>query len=412
MVINDRLTTRLGFLLTGAFLLYIGGLNWERGQIFDHPEVAAGVLLSYLVGFGLLFLSILDVDKTKKYRIVIFLSLVFSLILSVYVFTQITMKVYGTDSMAFTHYSASLVLQGENPYEHSMLPALEKYGVPPQLTTPMLDGLAVDLASYPALSFLIYVPFDWIGLTDMRWVTLLFHVATLTVIYFKSPSILKPLILLPVFIMPSLLDYTAGAVTDFLWVFPLVLMVIYVRRIELSGIPFGLACSIKQGPWLLVPFLLVWLWKSDESLGFKHRLIKLGKFSAISLAVFLVFNLPFIIDNPNAWYLGVSAPITSDMIPFGSGLSLLPQFGLVSLPQAFYTISAVLVLLTLLVNYYLHFDRIKYAIWLFPAIILWFSYRSLQSYFVYWIPLLTMSFSIWYASLPAREEGKPHATPN
>ena len=172
MAVNERLTTRLGFLLTGAFLLYIGGLNWERGQVFNHPEVAVGVLITYLVGFGLLFLSILDFDKTKKYRVVIFLALIFSVILSVYVYTQIAMKVYGTDSMAFTHYSASLVLQGENSYVHSMLPALEEYGVPPQFTTPMLDGLAVDLASYPALSFLIYVPFDWMGLTDMRWVTL------------------------------------------------------------------------------------------------------------------------------------------------------------------------------------------------------------------------------------------------
>lgn len=410
MAVNERLTTRLGFLLTGAFLLYIGGLNWERGRIFDHPEVAVGVLITYLVGFGLLFLSILDVDKTKKYRIVISLSLVFSLILSVYVYTQIAMKVYGTDSMAFTHYSASLVLQGENPYEHSMLPALEEYGVPPQFTTPMLNGLAVDVASYPALSFLIYVPFTWMGLMDMRWVTLLFHVATLGVIYFKSPPVLKPLIMLPLFIVPSFLDYTAGAVTDFLWVFPLALMVIYMGRIELSGVLFGLACSIKQGPWLLVPFVLVWLWKSNESLDLKHRLIQLGKFSAIAGATFLAFNLPFIIDNPNAWYFGVSAPILGDMIPWGSGLSILTQIDMVSLPKSFYTLSAVLVLLTLLVNYYIHFDRIKYALWLFPAIILWFSYRSLQSYFVYWIPLLTMSLSMWYASLPAREEGKAHAT--
>jgi hypothetical protein len=57
MAVNERLTTRLGFLLTGAFLLYIGGLNWERGQIFDHSEVAVGVLLTFLVGFGPLLSS-------------------------------------------------------------------------------------------------------------------------------------------------------------------------------------------------------------------------------------------------------------------------------------------------------------------------------------------------------------------
>jgi len=404
MVLNERLTTRLGFLLTGAFLLYIGVINWERGQIFDHPEVAVGILVTYVVGFGLLFLSIFDFHKTEKYRILIFLSLIFSLIFSVYVFTQIVTKVYGTDTLAFSHYSANLVLEGKNPYEHSMLPALEEYEVPSQFTTPMLDGLAADRTSYPALSFLIYVPFVWMGLADMRWVTLLFHVATLSLIYFKSPPVLRPLIILPLFIIPSFLEYTGGAVTDFLWVLPLVLMAIYMRRADLSGVLFGLACSIKQTPWLLVPFLLVWLWKSNESLGLKHRLIQIGKFCAISGATFLVFNLPFIIDNPNAWYLGVSAPISGDMIPFGSGLSILTQIGMVSLPKSFYTVSAGVVLLTLLVNYYLHFGRIKYTIWLFPAIILWFSYRSLQSYFIYWIPLLAISFSMWYASLPTQEE--------
>lgn len=404
MVVNERLTTRLGFLLTGAFLLYIGVINWERGQIFDHPEVAVGILVTYVVGFGLLFLSIFDFHKTEKYRILIFLSLIFSLIFSVYVYTQVVTKVYGTDALAFSHYSAELALEGQNPYEHSMLPALEEYEVPLHFTTPMLDGLAADRTSYPALSFLIYVPFVWMGLADMRWVTLLFHVATLSLIYFKSPPVLRPLIILPLFIIPSFLEYTGGAVTDFLWVLPLVLMVIYMRRADLSGVLFGLACSIKQTPWLLVPFLLVWLWKSNESLGLKHRLIQIGKFCAISGATFLVFNLPFIIDNPNAWYLGVSAPISGDMIPFGSGLSILTQIGMVSLPKSFYTVSAGVVLLTLLVNYYLHFDRIKYAIWLFPAIILWFSYRSLQSYFIYWVPLLVVSFSMWYASLLAQEE--------
>jgi len=405
MAVNERLTTRLGFLLTGAFLLYIGGLNWERGQIFDHSEVAVGVLLTFLVGFGLLFLSIWDFDKTKKYRILIFLSLVFSLIFSVYVLVEIAMKFYGTDALAFSHYSAGLVLEGKNPYEYSMLPALQEYLVPSQYTTPMIDGLAVDQMSYPALSFLILVPFHWMGLTDMRWVILLFHVGTISVLYFKSLPVLRPLILLPLFIMPNFLGYTGGAVTDFLWVVPLVLMVTYMRRTCLSGVLFGLACSVKQTPWLLAPFLLVWLWKSDESLDLKHRLIKLGEFSAISVAIFLAFNLPFIIDNPSAWYSGVSAPIFGDMISFGSGLSILTQIDMVSLPKSFYTVSAVLVLLTLLVNYYLHFDKIKYALWLFPAIILWFSYRSLQSYFVYWIPLLAMSFSMWYASLPVQEEG-------
>jgi uncharacterized membrane protein len=78
------------------------------------------------------------------------------------------------------------------------------------------------------------------------------------------------------------------------------------------------------------------------------------------------------------------------------GPSVLTQVGLVEVGRVFYTILAVGVLATLFVNYYAYFDRLKYMFWIFPGIILWFSFRALTNYVIYWLPLLLVSLILWY----------------
>jgi uncharacterized membrane protein len=397
------LIARLGFILTAAYLLSNATTSWNRGQIYAHHEVIVGIFITYLMAFGLLFVAFLDHQRIEKYGILIFLSLVFSLVFSTYIITHIMSLSYGGDPLVFNHYSASLALKGENPYVHSMAPAYQQLAVSGHVISPTLSGGVLDTYTYPALSFLLYVPFVWGGVADIRWVNLLFYVAAYSLIYFKSPRLLRPVILLPLFIIPSLMDNIGGN-DDIVWVAVLVLMVPYMARTRLSGLLYGLACAFKQTPFILAPFLLIWLWKSNESLDTKHRLIKLGEFSAIAGATFLTFNLPFIIRDPNAWYVGVSIPFIGAVVPHGAGLSTLSQVAIFNLPRSFYTTATVLVTVTLSGIYYMHFDRIKYGIWLLPAIIFWFSYRSLDNYLIFWIPLLLISFSTWYASSAIERE--------
>ena len=68
----------------------------------------------------------------------------------------------------------------------------------------------------------------------------------------------------------------------------------------------------------------------------------------------------------------------------------------VPLPPAFYQVTVAIAAVTLLVEYYLYFEQLAYAVWAFPAIILWFSYRGLQNYFIFWTPLLVMSVILLY----------------
>jgi uncharacterized membrane protein len=394
--VHNTLVARLGCVLTGAYLLASATTTWTRGQIHVHHEVIALISVTYLLGFGLLLLAVSDCRRIEKYSILIFLALILSCVFSTYVIVHLLSTSYGGDPLVFNHYSASLVLKGQNPYVHSMAPGYSELGVAEHVISPTLSGGVIDNFTYPALSFLLYVPFLWAGVTDIRWISLLFYIAAYSLIYFKSPKPLRPVILLPLFIIPSILDNIGGN-DDMVWVVFLIPMALYMTNTRLSGLFYGIACAFKQTPLILAPFLLIWIWKSNESMDRKHRLLKLVEFSAISGATFVAFNLPFIIADAHAWCVGVLAPFTAATVPHGSGLSMLSQVGLLDLPKSFYTIATVLVTLTLLEIYFVYFQKIRYAIWLFPAIIFWFAYRSLDNYFIFWIPLLLISFSIWYA---------------
>ena len=100
--------------------------------------------------------------------------------------------------------------------------------------------------------------------------------------------------------------------------------------------------------------------------------------------------------NFSAWYTGVVTPALGNLVVLSQGLSLITLALGVPLPPEFYLIAAATVGVTLLLNYYAYFEKMKLAIWAFPAIMLWFSYRGLQNYFVFWMPLLVMSAVILY----------------
>ncbi len=405
------LFVRLGLVITGVLLIYTGFRYWEVKQVHIYREVVALCLISYLVGFSLIFLSAINYRKVIRHpyvKYLIFFFLIFVLLFSTYVYMLVVSPRYGTDAIALNHYSALLVLEGKNPYVENMAPAVEEFDAPKHLATFNTDGTTVNRTPYPALSFLVYIPFISAGLSDMRFVTLIFQILTICVIFLNAPKILKPLILLPLF-LPDMLEFTGGGVTDFLWVLPLVLMVIYIDDIFKSGVLYGVACAMKPTPWFLAPFLLIWYWKTSVTLDSKKRLVKLMKFSSIAAIVFLIPNLPFILSNPTAWSDGALAPIFGKMVPFGSGLSVLSQVGMINLSKAFFSACVILVMLTLVINYWVYFNRLKYAIWIFPAIILWFSYRSPQNYFIYFVPLVLISICLWHAEMAKGEikEKKP-----
>lgn len=302
---------------------------------------------------------------------------------------------YGTDVMAFAHGGSELLLNGENPYSATTAQVRDiagRFGV--QLTR-TFDGGVIDwLTSYPALHVLSFTTFLGIGLTDLRWAILLIEILALAVIWWAlSPRarLFAPFILL---LEPFLsVVFTGGGVTDWLWVLPIAFTAICLSRglYGYAGIALGIACAIKQHPWFVAPFVLVWvvqtLRSENESTLTSEAKRSLGAFLFGLAGGFLVPNLPFMIWDPLSWVQSVLSPALGNMVADGHGLALLVVREVMDLPAAVFTGLVVLGLACGVVVYARYFDRLKDLLWVIPPIIMFFSYRSLHSYFVFWIPI-------------------------
>lgn len=383
---------RFAAAVAGAITVHFGWQFWMSGKLFIYHEIAAMDLLVYAVGFMLFWLALVDAPRWRRWTgPLILAAVVLTTVTGVYVWTHSVLSIYGTDDIAFQHYSATLVLRGIDPYAVSMRPALERFHMPLQFSTLLQNGTIIDRVSWPAGSFLIFVPFVALGVSDVRWVVLLFHLAATGVVYFATPVRVRPLVLLPVFGAQELIEFTGGGVVDFPWVVPVLLMVIWRRRPALMGLCYGVACGIKQVPWFLAPFLLVYLFKDSKNRvhGTRQRLVSLASFAVPAIAVFLGINAPFIVHDPVNWILGTLAPAIGNPIPFGQGPSTLTQLGF-PVPTDAYVIMTAAIAFLLLINYVVYFRQLRNLMWFFPALIAWFLPRSLHNYFVFWIPIMAL----------------------
>jgi uncharacterized membrane protein len=396
--LEEHFIVRISFLFAAGFMLAEGLQNWIRGRIETHPEVVMLLLITYAVAFLLFVLSTLDSELVLRLRDIVLVSLVMTIAISWYVITQIEYpNSYQTDALAFSQYSAVLYSQGVNPYTQDLQSALSAFSVNPQFITLTPTGDLISTLNYPALQFLDLLPAVWLGVNDARIVLFIFEIAAALALYFWSPKEIRQLALIPLFAgSDMMISFGAGAVGEFLWVLPLVLMIVYMDRPWLAGVMFGLACATKQTPWLLAPFLLVWFLRMGPEAALKPRAKRASIFASCAAGAFLIPNLGFMWANFGAWYSGVVTPAFGNLVVLGQGFSLITLAGGVPLPPAFYLTATLVVGATLLVNYFLYFEKLAYAVWAFPAIILWFSYRGLQNYFIFWTPLLVMSAVLLY----------------
>jgi len=396
--ILEQFTVRISMLFAAGFIFAEGLQNWIRGRVETHPEVVLLIILTYALAFALFLLATLNSKDVMKPRDIAFVSLILTTAVSWYVVTQIEHPgSYQTDALAFVQYSAILLSKGINPYPQDLQSALSMFSVSPEFITLTPTGNLVSTLNYPALQVIAFLPAVWAGLRDARIIIYVFEIASIVIIYLWSPKEVRPLALIPLFAGSDLaINFSAGSIADFIWILPLVLMVVYMDRPLVAGIMFGLASAVKQTPWLLAPYLLIWFFKSESNLKLKSRLERVGTFVAAAVAAFLIPNLWFMFKDFGAWYSGVLTPAFGNLVVLSQGLSLITLANGVPLPPAFYLVATVVVAATLIVEYYIYFERLAFALWAFPAIILWFSYRGLQNYFIFWTPLLVMSAVLLY----------------
>jgi len=384
----NELILRLSYIFASSFLFYEGFQNWLRGRLEIHHEVILLCISIYILALILLILSMMPLWIIKMFSHLPLVALLFVAASSIYVIAVIQYGgVYRTDSMAFTHYAAQLWLfPSWNPYPHDLQKALEMFSVDVDYITLKPDGDLVTNLNYPALHFLIFTPFIYFGVSDMRWVTFLFELATFMIIYWKSPADLRPFVIVPLFAGSDLaINFTAGCLGDYLWVLPLSLTVFYLENPALSGLTYGLACSVKQEPWILAPYLMVYMLRSGE--GGLRRIKKLSTFIILTVGAFILPNIFFISKDPESWFNGVTTPFAGELIVVSQGISMVTQKGLLPLSKTFYTTLTAIAATLLFIYYVIYFSKLKNTLWAFPALIMWTSPRGLQNYFIYLIPV-------------------------
>ena len=299
---------------------------------------------------------------------------------------------YGTDELAFDQYAAHLLLHGANPYVHSMLPALQRFLVPPIYHTYLLSGGEVSRLSYPALAFLLYLPSLLAGLRMQAAVAtdVVAWAAAFLLLWRLLPPATRWLAAV-LFGFQTYIDYVVGGVTDALFL-PFLLLALWrwdrygdprerTAARWLSPIALGLAASIKQTPWFVLPFLLIGL--ANESRARGKRWFSLpARYLVIALVPFLLINLPFIVAGARAWLHGVMLPLVSPTVPGGQGVVNLSLFEQSGGNLRDYTVAGGLALCLALVAFGLYYGRLKRAFVPLLAVVFFWPTRSFATYLI------------------------------
>lgn len=291
-----------------------------------------------------------------------------------------------TDEFALNYYSAHLFMSGINPYVASNTAGVFSYlsssspGFPYNIITPYTTGGYVTEFTYPALSMFAYVPAHLLNAYPSAVFLPLFAILPLLLykVYLKSG--LKSVALIPGFVIllnPAFLDQASLGYTDMLWVIFTVLSVYYYRKAGVSGLMMGIAASVKQIPWVLIPFLLIFIFKES---GGKASM----KWILAVMAMFFAINSLFILESPFDFIRSVTAPEIQQLIGIGFGPSQFAFLDIIPVSRTFFALMAVGTFLAAITAYIAYYRRLRFAFLAFPILIFLFNYRLLLNYILYW----------------------------
>ena len=429
-----RLPPRYGLIILGSGLLMFGGSN--RVITATSGVVKPQVVLVLFASFsGIISLIVAAAPVPARalwrrcYRLLMYplyvaavfliLGMLFTLAGTLnFALQRTAAQAYINDVISFTQVNAELVLAGRNPYVSDMAfrTALEQYpeapptplrrGVfgtsynPPAIkkvkavaklyiTDPAATHGGLDprtLHSYPALSFLFYVPFIWAGLPNILLLSLLICVGLLIWISWKAPKDWRLLAL-----------FTGGTAFCIVYSLPVDTEIVCIalllaawhlrQRKWIAPILLGLACAFKQYSWFFVPYFILEVWLTQ---GGRAVL----RWCGVSLAAFLLPNLPYLIMSPGAWAQSLLLPISEPLFPQGIGIMALSLGHLLPYaPPMFYSICELLVLVTLpVLVLWLQRRRgviLGDALLIVALVPLLFAFRSPPNYFAFapWLAL-------------------------
>lgn len=178
-------------------------------------------------------------------------------------------------------------------------------------------------------------------------------------------------------------------------------------RSWISPVALGLAISIQQDSWFLVPCFLVAVYQ--EAVWRQQRPWPTTvRYATVLAAVFLFMNAPFIVWGPAAWAHGILEPLTLSLMPLGQGLiGVTTYLGIGGGNLTYFSVTSFFVLAVLLSLIGFAYRRFRFLVPIAPAIVLWFSTRSLSEYVLIAAYSILAAMCTWRRDLATPEYGLP-----
>jgi len=374
--------------------------------VVERPLVVESIVIAPDDVMALIVVGVLPILAVARLRPSTRDALATGLALATFVLAAMALlmgKGYHVDAVTVPHVAAQQLLAGHDPYTTFDLPAaLAQFGINPELVTHYEDGTVLRSLNYPALNFLLVTPFIALGATDIRWIYLAEIIALVFILLRKVRIPWRPLVSAGVVGNTVIVRQNILAGVDPTWWALLTIAWVFVDSRWLSPIAVGLAMASRQPAWFAAPFYIVGIWKRNGRQEAARR-------AAIVAVAALVPNLPFMIDNPAAFFDGVGAPMLGALAPYGVGFVRLGLDGAFPLlPRAAYGALSAVSFVTLLAILWRFWRRVPIGALIFPFVPLYLAWRSLQNYFGS-IPLLAMAGDDELIVGAARERPEPAA---
>src|SRR2546428_3016263 len=189
-----------------------------------------------------------------------------------------------SDAIALDDCAARLVLEGRDPYASlDIFDCYARLGIGADRTTPLRLGEFTNVAvyptddqldaawdlrareggnvefvsrpSYPALSFLLIIPFVVLG-WDTNRLYVLCLIAAMALVVLRTPIGLRPFMLTAVLGATSLAAFTVSGSADLLYVLPLAAAWLW-RGHRGGALAYGVGAAAEQRAWVVAPFYLL-----------------------------------------------------------------------------------------------------------------------------------------------------------
>jgi len=390
----DTSLLRIGGFACSAWLIWAAYYTTLNGRAFDDLRGTLVALIVYLLFFLTAFETCLR-ELPKRYVVHMLGAVIGGFLALTYSTVALLNLGVRTDALALSLASGTMILHGHNPYGADLSWGFKLFPVPASEHTAFIGGGELTQINYPALAILLYLPAVAFHF-DPLFVSIAGLIGAVLILVAIAPPSFRTLAPIPFLVGPDSIKFVLGSLQDVWYVlFMLPAAFAWTEAPFAAGIFLGLACSVKQQPWLAVPFFLVGFVAHRSNGENRWR-----RFASAAIGLTIGFGLPnaiFALSRPHAWFSAVIQPLTAPFSAMGVGTVSLASSAAFSLPQWTLHWLPLVVLAVFLGVALRYFESVRNALWLVPGIALFFAPRSLDNYFVYLLPVCLAS---WFGQLP------------